>query len=217
MASAEIISTYTVITAIPIYNCSLCKFVFMHVVQTMLALPHKGPSYFFVECESSRHQISRHLNLFTTLGVPPLTSKITQRLFYVLCLSHQHTGTFPIYLFSEIVPLIHCVVFLEHFDWNFTFFMALNYRKSGRTLIHNWAMMGIGFDTGLTSWTSLHGDSSQKTAMQINLWCQPCIEPVLIRCSLIDQSMTTLSKQIKKWIFHNKGSKNISRMILENK
>ena len=48
------------------------------------------------------------------------------------------------------------MLFLEPFDYNFSFLMALKDGKSGHTVINNRAMKGNGFDTGLTSQINLH-------------------------------------------------------------
>ena len=49
-----------------------------------------------------------------------------------------------------IYSLNYIVLFLEPFDYNFSFLMALKDGKSGHTVINNRAMKGNGFDTGLT-------------------------------------------------------------------
>ena len=63
--------------------------------------------------------------------------------------------------------------------------------KTGFDLICDGERKRNRFDTGLTSITALHCDSSLKTVMQSNLLRQPNIEPIPLHCSGMDQTMTT--------------------------
>ena len=58
-------------------------------------------------------------------------------------------------LFSTLLILRNRPKYIVFFS-GFTFLLALKDGKSGQTLIHNRAMKGNGFDTGLTSQIALH-------------------------------------------------------------
>ena len=125
------------------------------------------------------------------------------------CLSPQRT-------LSTLFILSNTSCFLEPFDYNFSFLMALKDGKSGHTVINNRAMKGNGFDTGLTSQINLHRCFQIIISMQSSLWRQPNIKPIPLHCSLMDQIMTAFPvfKANKNVKFQSKGSKD-NTMYLE--
>ena len=68
-------------------------------------------------------------------------------------------------------------VFLEPFDWKFTFLFALKHGNSGLILIGNQAIKGNGLNTGLTSLAALHTTSfpgSLSEEKRERAWVRGC-------------------------------------------
>lgn len=66
--------------------------------------------------------------------------------------------------------LVHSVFFIVVFGTFFIPLPAMKEGKAGSRLIQEWAMKGNGFDTGLTSETTLHRSLQRKIPMQSSLW-----------------------------------------------